>query len=82
MKIEQNKPHSIHLRLNDEQYLFISGLANAMGVGISDSIRILLNSTMIASRKVEEKTASAFAEIEKIKNAELGDLYANDKDNL
>lgn len=82
MKIEQNKPHSIHLRLNEEQFSFISGLAVAMGVGTSDAIRILLNSTMVATKKVEEKTSSAFQEIEKMKNAELGDLYANDKDNL
>lgn len=67
MKVSENKPHSIHLRLTEEQYKWVSGNALTLGVGNSDFLRMVVNSLMVTS--------------ERISTAKLGDLYANEKDN-
>lgn len=69
MKVEQNKPHSIHLRLTDEQYEFLKADATMLGVGLSDYVRMIINTTMYASKKVADQ----------IKNQmQLGDLAQNE----
>ena len=77
MKIEQNKPHSIHLRLNDEQYEFCQDMANNADLSVSDFIRVLINSTMVATKKASK----ALEEIKVKMNAKLGEPHADDKDN-
>lgn len=67
MKVSENKPHSIHLRLTDKQYQFCSDNAFLMGVSVSDFVRITINGMMVSA--------------EKFKDAKLGDLYANEKSN-
>lgn len=67
MKVEQNKPHSIHLRLTDEQYGYCQLNAELMGVSVSDFIRMMINSLLVST--------------EKFKGVTLGDLgHANKKD--
>lgn len=68
MKVSENKPHSIHLRLTDTQYQFCAGNAELMGVSVSDFIRISINSMVVTQ--------------ERLNMQKLGDLYAdkaNDK---
>jgi len=74
MKIEQNKPHSIHLRLNEEQFEFIKTMANNADLGVSDFIRMLINTTMVGFRKVSERMNDEM-------NAKLGEPHADDTSN-
>lgn len=67
MKVSENKPHSIHLRLSDEQYMYCSNNAELMGVSVSDFIRMTINGMMVSSKRFE--------------NAKLGDLYADKTNN-
>lgn len=67
MKISENKPHSIHLRLSNEQYDYCRLNADLMGVGVSDFIRMTVNSFMVAS--------------EKLSSVKLGDLENADNTN-
>lgn len=77
MKIEQNKPHSIHLRLNDEQFEFCKMMASNADLGLSDVIRMLINSTMVACRKASEALSKNSDE----SNAKLGEPHADDTSN-
>lgn len=67
MKVSENKPHSIHLRLTDKQYEYCVSNAELMGVGVSDFVRMTINGLMVST--------------ERMNNAKLGDLYANKTDN-
>lgn len=67
--MEQCKSHSIHLRLTDDHYAFLSNMAHTMGVGVADVLRILVNGYMVASSRLAQK------------DAKLGDLYADDSNN-
>lgn len=58
MKVSENKPHSIHLRLTDEQYQFLSADAEMLGIGVSEYVRMILNTTMYTTKKVGEQIAS------------------------
>lgn len=69
MRLDNSKPHSIHLRLSDEHYKFLASMAETMGVGVADVTRILINGYMVASQRVESR------------KAELGDLDANNTNN-
>lgn len=74
MKVSENKPHSVHLRLTDEQYTFLKNDAEMMGVGVSDYLRMIVNMTMTIAKKSNE----AVVEVKK----QLGDLAdENKKDN-
>lgn len=77
MKIEQNKPHSIHLRLNDEQFDFCKTMAENADLGVSDFIRVLINTTMVATKKASK----ALEEMNKEMNAKLGEPHADDTSN-
>lgn len=50
MKLEANKPHSIHLRLNDEQFNFLAELAKTTDLTISDLVRVIVNTTMYGTK--------------------------------
>lgn len=71
MKVSENKPHSVHLRLNDEQWEFLSADAEMLGVGVTEYVRMIINTTMYASKKVAES----------IKQKALGDLGNENKEN-
>lgn len=64
MKVTENKPHSIHLRLSDEQYTFCKSTADTLGVGVSDFVRMTINALLVQSAKM--------------KNVTLGDLEDNE----
>lgn len=68
MKITENKPHSIHLRLTDEQYEYCSLNAELMGVSVSEFLRMVVNSLVVSSKKLG--------------SIKLGDLNANHQDYL
>lgn len=74
MKIEQNKPHSIHLRLNEGQFEFCKTMANNADLGVSDFIRMLINTTMVGYCKVSERIKDEM-------NAKLGEPHADDTGN-
>lgn len=69
MKVSEAKPHSIHLRLTDEQYLHCKEQAELMGIGISDYIRMIVNAIAVTA--------------ERLQDVKLGDLkHENAKDNI
>ena len=53
MKVSENKPHSIHLRLTDEQYTFLFNDAQFMGISVTDYVRLIINMTMNTAKKVK-----------------------------
>ena len=77
MKIEQNKPHSIHLRLNEEQFEFCKTMANNADLGVSDFIRMIINTTMVGCRKVRQTLERMNNEM----NAKLGEPHADNTNN-
>lgn len=77
MKIEPNKPHSIHLRLNEEQFEFCKTMANNADLGVSDFIRVVINTTMVGCRK----TSQALERMNDEMNAKLGEPHADDTSN-
>lgn len=77
MKIEQNKPHSIHLRLNEGQFEFCKTMANKADLGVSDFIRMIINTTMVGCRKVSQ----AFELMNDEMDAKLGKPHADDTGN-
>ena len=77
MKIEQNKPHSIHLRLNEEQFEFCKTMANNADLGVSDFIRMIINTTMVGCRKVSQTLERMNDEM----NAKLGEPHADNSSN-
>lgn len=75
MKVSENKPHSVHLRLTEEQYQFLRGDAEMMGIGVSDYIRILVNMSMTVAKKANEAVGEM--------KMQLGDLAnENSKNNI
>lgn len=77
MKIEQNKPHSIHLRLNEEQFEFVKSMADNADLSVSDFIRVLINTTMVGCRKASQAIERMNDEM----NAQLGEPHADNKNN-
>jgi len=68
MKVSENKPHSIHLRLTQEQYDYCKANADLLGVGVSEFLRMTVNALVVSS--------------DKLKHVQLGDLYhANSQSN-
>jgi hypothetical protein len=64
MKVSEAKPHSIHLRLTEEQYQHCKNNSELMGVGISDYIRMIVNAVSVVS--------------DRMKDVKLGDLKHED----
>jgi hypothetical protein len=52
---EKDKKTRITLRLTDEQFSFIKGETDLLGVSPSEYLRILVNSTMAVARLANEK---------------------------
>ena len=77
MKIEQNKPYSIHLRLNEEQFEFCKTMANNADLGVSDFIRMIINTTMVGCRKASQTLERMNVEM----NAKLGEPHADNTSN-
>lgn len=75
MKVSENKPHSVHLRLTEEQYQFLKNDATMMGIGVSDYIRILINMSMTVAKKANEAVGEMKAQMQ------LGDLAHEDDKN-
>lgn len=49
MKITPNKPHSVHLRLPDDIYLWLSETADVLCVSVPDVIRMMVSTAKAAS---------------------------------
>lgn len=54
MKVSENKPHSIHLRLTQEQYDYCKGNADLLGVGVSEFLRMTVNALVVSSEKLKQ----------------------------
>lgn len=51
----KDKSNRITLRLNDEQFEFVKGNADVLGVSPSEFLRMVVNASMATSKKVLEK---------------------------
>lgn len=67
----KDKAQRITLRLNDEQFNFVKENADLLGVSPSEFLRMVVNSSMAMSRKLDEKIKER-----------IGDGRANDKANI
>lgn len=81
MKITENKPHSVHLRLSDEQYQFCRETAELLGVSVSDFLRMTINSLVVQQRRLYKENAEKLEAI--TDDEQLGDLiHENEKNNI
>ena len=53
----KDKTNRITLRLNDEQFEFVKGNADVLGVSPSDFLRMVINSTMSIAKAAVESAA-------------------------
>lgn len=51
----KDKANRITLRLNDEQFEFVRGNADILGVSPSEFLRMVVNASMATSKKLAEK---------------------------
>lgn len=51
----KDKSNRITLRLNDEQFQFVKGNADVLGVSPSEFLRMVVNASMSATKKAMEK---------------------------
>lgn len=72
----KDKNTRITLRLNEEQFAFVKANADVLGVSPSEFLRMVVNSSMAMSRKVESATYQASKALEE------GFGRENDKTNL
>lgn len=68
MKVTENKPHSIHLRLTDEQYQFLKADSEMLGVGVSDYVRMIVNTTMYATKNIANRMQAKLGDLENADN--------------
>lgn len=54
MLYEKNKTNRITLRLNDEQFAFVRSNSDVLGVSPSDFLRMVINSTMVNTKRLED----------------------------
>jgi len=57
----KDKTNRITLRLNDEQFEFVKGNADVLGVSPSDFLRMVINSTMSIAKAAVESAAEKLA---------------------
>lgn len=69
----KDKSNRITLRLNDEQFEFVKGNADILGVSPSEFLRMVVNSSMALAKATEEKFQKALKE---------GSGRENDKANI
>jgi Mn-dependent DtxR family transcriptional regulator len=53
----KDKNTRITLRLNEEQFVFVKTVADALGVSPSEYIRMMLNLAMVGAKKLERDGA-------------------------
>lgn len=58
----KDKTNRITLRLNDEQFEFVKGNADVLGVSPSEFLRMVVNSSMALAKATEEKFQKALQE--------------------
>jgi uncharacterized protein (DUF1778 family) len=58
----KDKSNRITLRLNDEQFEFVKGNADVLGVSPSEFLRMVVNSSMALAKATEEKLQRAIEE--------------------
>lgn len=58
----KDKSNRITLRLNDEQFEFVKGNADILGVSPSEFLRMVVNSSMALAKATEEKLQRAIEE--------------------
>lgn len=61
MKVSENKPHSIHLRLTEDQYSHCKINAELMGIGVADYIRMIVNAVTVTAEKLHNVTLGDLA---------------------
>lgn len=52
---EKDKKQRITLRLNEEQFAFIAGECDVLGITPSDYLRMLVNTSMYSAKMAKEK---------------------------
>jgi hypothetical protein len=57
----KDKAQRITLRLNDEQFNFVKENADLLGVSPSEFLRMVVNSSMAMSRKLDDKIKERMA---------------------
>lgn len=67
----KDKSNRITLRLNDEQFDFVKAQADILGVSPSEFLRMVVNASLAASKKVTDKL-----------NERLGEGRENDKTDI
>ena len=69
---EKNKTQRVTLRLSEEQFEYVKGNADLLGVSPSDFLRMVINATMAMSKAAVDAAAAKIQESD-------GDGRANDK---
>ena len=69
----KDKTNRITLRLNDEQFEFVKGNADVLGVSPSEFLRMVVNSSMALAKATEAKIQKSLQE---------GNGRENDKANI
>lgn len=54
----KDKNHRITLRLNEDQFNFVRSNAETIDCSPSDFLRMVINASMVADRKIQEKLAA------------------------
>lgn len=73
----QDKVCRITLRLNEEQFAYVKGTADMLGVSPSEFLRMVVNSSMA----MEKRASHALSEVKKKLEAEVSGRE-NDKTNI
>lgn len=71
----KDKNHRITLRLTDEQFDFVKQNAEILDVSPSDFLRMVINTTLVASKKAEQKLGKVAEELAK------GEVNGRENDN-
>lgn len=69
---EKNKTQRVTLRLSEEQFEYVKGNADLLGVSPSDFLRMVINATMAMSKAAVDAAAAKIQESD-------GDGRENDK---
>lgn len=78
MKVEQNKPHSIHLRLTEAQYRYCFENAELLGIGVSDFLRMVINGLVVQTKRQAEMNAGKATELAQELLGDLEDSHEHD----
>lgn len=70
----KDKAQRITLRLNDEQFNFVKENADLLGVSPSEFLRMVVNSSMAMSRKLDDKIKERMAVGRENDKANINDI--------